>query len=251
MCVGDVSDLPALEAATKGSVAVYNFAALADLNEALNRPLDTIAINVMGNGNVLEACRRNEVSRFLYASTVYVYSREGGFYRCSKQAAEHYVEQYRQAYGLDFTILRYGSLYGPRSNSSNGLYRVVESALRTGRISYTGSPEALREYIHVEDAARASVTAMGDAFRNESVILTGQEPMRVSDVLATLAEILGLTSGIEFVAGEQLGHYVRTPYAYQPKLGRKFIPPLHVDLGQGLLQLIDEVRGRCELEELR
>ena len=38
------------------------------------------------------------------------------------------------------------------------------------------------------------------------------------------------------------GHYVRTPYAYQPKLGRKYVSPMHIDLGQGLLQLIDEVQ---------
>jgi len=42
---------------------------------------------------------------------------------------------------------------------------------------------------------------------------------------------------------EYAGHYVRTPYAYQPKLGRKYVPPMHVDLGQGLLQLIAEVQN--------
>ena len=67
--------------------------------------------------------------------------------------------------------------------------------------------------------------------------------MRVQDLLSMLAEMLGITRAIEFVDGEHPGHYVRTPYAYQPKLGRKYMPPLHVDLGQGLLQLIDEVRA--------
>ena len=43
--------------------------------------------------------------------------------------------------------------------------------------------------------------------------------------------------------GEYSGHYIRTPYAYQPKLGRKYIPPLHVDLGQGLVQLIEEIKS--------
>ena len=57
-----------------------------------------------------------------------------------------------------------------------------------------------------------------------------------------LAEIFGEGAAVEFVEAEQVGHYVRTPYAYQPKLGRKYVPPLHVDLGQGLLQLIDEIQ---------
>jgi UDP-glucose 4-epimerase len=241
MQVGDLLELDSLQDAIKGCDAVYNFAALADLNDALDKPIETIKINVLGNIHVLEACRQQSVKRFLYASTVYVNSREGGFYRCSKQSAEHYVEEYQKVYGLDYTILRYGSLYGPRTNHSNGLYRIVKKALETGMLCYEGSPESLREYIHVVDAAQASVVALNDDFRNESVVLTGQEPMRVLDLLEMLGEILGLKNAVKFTAGDQSGHYVRTPYAYQPKLGRKYVPPMHVDLGQGLLELISEV----------
>ncbi len=243
MIVGDLLDSDQLNKVVAGSDAVYNFAALADLNQALDQPIETVRINILGNVQVLEACRANGVKRFVYASTVYVYSREGGFYRCSKQAAEHYVEEYQRVYGLDYTVLRYGSLYGPRANHSNGLLRIVRNALETGVVRYEGSPDALREYIHVEDAARASVVALGDDFRNQSVVLTGQEPMRVLDLLKMLAEILGMPDAVEFVDGEQPGHYVYTPYAYQPKLGRKYVLPLHIDLGQGLLQLIDGVRA--------
>lgn len=244
MIMGDLLDVERLEQAINGCDVVYNFAALADLNQALEKPVETASINVLGNVNVLEACRKYNVQRFVYASTVYVYSREGGFYRCSKQAAEHYVEEYQNAFGVDYTILRYGSLYGPRSDETNGLFRIIQAALKTGEVSYTGSPEALREYIHVEDAARASVTALGDEFRNQSVVLTGQDSMRVVDLLKMLAEILGISNDmVNFIDKDYAGHYIRTPYAYQPKLGRKYVPPLHVDLGQGLLQLIDDIRG--------
>ena len=243
MVVGDVLDKDKLERAIAGVDVVYNFAALADLNQALDQPLKTVHINILGNMNVMEACRLHGISRFVYASTVYVHSREGGFYRCSKQASEAYVEEYQRVYGLDYTILRYGSLYGPRADETNGIWRIVHSALHDGVVRYQGNPESMREYIHVEDAARASIDALGDEFRNESVVLTGQEPMRVLDMLKMLAEILGMPEeSVEFVEGNYTGHYVRTPYAYQPKLGRKFIPPMHVDLGQGLLQVIDELQ---------
>jgi len=251
MICGDLLDADALDRAVAGCDVVYNFAALADLNQALRRPLETVQVNVLGNVQVMEACRRHGVARFLYASTVYVYSREGGFYRCSKQAAEHYVEEFQRVYGLDYTILRYGSLYGPRADESNGLFRVVKAALQNGRVSYQGSPDAMREYIHVEDAARASVVALGEEFRNRNVVLTGQQTMRVEDLLKMLAEILGYADDVLFIDGEYEGHYVRTPYAYQPRLGHTYTPPLHVDMGQGLLQLIDEVRSQLEGEQAR
>ena len=242
MAIGNVLDAEKLNATITGSEVVYNFAALADLNQALEQPLKTVNINILGNLNVMEACHAHGVKRFIYASTVYVHSREGGFYRCSKQASEAYVEEYQKIYGLDYTILRYGSLYGPRADETNGLYRIVKSALDHGTVSYEGDVDAMREYIHVEDAARASIDALNVEFVNESVVLTGQEPMRVIDMLKMLAEILGLSAdSVEFIEDKYAGHYVRTPYAYQPKLGRKYIPPMHVDLGQGLLQVINDL----------
>lgn len=242
MVEANILDDEALNRAIAGCEAVYNFAAIADLNEALDKPLETIKVNILGNAMALNACRNHGVKRYVYASTVYVHSREGGFYRCSKHAAEQFVEEYQRRYGLDFTVLRYGSLYGPRSDQHNGLWRLVKKALETGRVSYEGSPEAMREYIHVEDAARASVVALGEEFRNQHVVLTGQEPMRVMDLLKMLAEILGMPQAVEFIESDQAGHYIRTPYAYQTRLGRKYVPPMHVDLGQGLLELIEEVR---------
>jgi len=242
LVMGDVQDGEKINQTVAGAEVVYNFAALADLNQALEQPIKTVNINILGNLHIMEACHAHGVKRFIYASTVYVHSREGGFYRCSKQAAEAYVEEYQKIYGLDYTILRYGSLYGPRADESNGVYRIVKSALESGIIRYAGNADAMREYIHVVDAARSSIDVLTDEFRNESVVLTGQDPMRVIDMLKMLAEILGVSeNSVEFLEDKYAGHYVRTPYAYQPKLGRKYIPTMHVDLGQGLLQLINEI----------
>lgn len=242
MIVGDLLDNDLILKHTKNCYAVYNFAAIADLNEAILKPVETAKINILGNVQVLEACKVNQVKRYVYASTVYVHSREGGFYRCSKQASENYVEEYQRSYGLEYTILRYGSLYGPRSDNQNGLWRIVNDVLKTGVVKYEGNIESVREYIHVEDAARASVTALGDEFKNEHVVLTGHEPLKVIDMLKMLSEIMGIQEEVQFENLPYAGHYIRTPYAYQTKLGRKFIPPMHVDLGQGILQLIEEVK---------
>jgi UDP-glucose 4-epimerase len=243
MIVGDILDQGLLNDAIKNCTAVYNFAAIADLNEAILKPVETARINVLGNVQILDACQKNQVNRYVYASTVYVHSREGGFYKCSKQASENYVEEYQKSFGLDYTILRYGSLYGPRSDKHNGLFRIVKDILEKGLVKYEGNVDSVREYIHVEDAARASVIALSDEFKNQHVVLTGHEPMKVLDLLKMLAEILDIKKEIEFEDLPYAGHYVRTPYAYQTKIGRKFIPPMHVDLGQGLLQLIDEIKS--------
>ena len=239
MVIGDIVDGKAVKQTIKGADVVYNFAALADLNQARKQPIKTAEINILGNLNVLEACRIHNVKRFIYASTVYVYSREGSFYGCSKQSSEHYVEEYQKEYGLDYTILRYGSLYGPRADDKNGIFRIVSSALNTGKVQYKGDPETMREYIHVYDASRASISILDESFKNENIILTGQEPMRVNDLLKMIAEILNFKDdSVEFIEEKYSGHYVRTPYSYQPKLGRKYTPSTHVDLGQGLLQVI-------------
>jgi UDP-glucose 4-epimerase len=240
MIVADLSDESSLVEAIDGSDVVYNFAAMADLDEAMSRPKETAEVNVLGNVKVLDCCRRHDVQRFVFASTVYVNSREGSFYRCSKQAAEEYIQEYQRVYGLDYSILRYGSLYGPRAPASNSLRMIIGQALRDGVVKYGGSPDAIREYVHVEDAARASVSILDSSFRNRTVVITGLESIRMSDLLAMCAEILGLSHDAEYFSGDPGGHYVRTPYAYRNNLARKYIPSLTIDLGQGILQLVEE-----------
>lgn len=248
MIIGDILDENHLINSIAGANYVFNFAGISDLNDCLSQPKETVAANIMGNVNVLEACIKNKVTKLFYASTVYVYSLEGGFYRCSKQAAESYVEEYNKRFGLNYTIMRFGSLYGPRSNEKNGLYRLASSAISEKRISYHGHIDTMREYIHVEDAARACVEILeSNAFLNENVVLTGQEPMKVRDMIKMMAEIMGIPpENIQFTGEQVVGHYVRTPYAFQPRLGRKYRSQTHVDLGQGLLQLIDYISKNRE-----
>ncbi len=241
MVVAELSDEVSLSEAIDGTDIVYNFAALADLDEAMSRPKETAEVNILGNMNVLESCRHHDVARFVFASTVYVNSREGGFYRCSKKAAEEYIQEYQHVYDMDYTILRYGSLYGPRAPDSNSLRVILGQAISDGVIRYGGSPEEIREYVHVEDAARASVSILGESYRNRTVVVTGLESIRMSDLLAMCAEILGLPQNIEYLEDSQTGHYIRTPYAYRNNLARKYIPSLTIDLGQGILQLLDEL----------
>ena len=72
---------------------------------------------------------------------------------------------------LKYGILRYGSLYGPRSNSLNGIYNLLEKIIKNKKINYIGRSDSKREYIHVEDAARASVDLIDKKYDNQSIII--------------------------------------------------------------------------------
>ncbi|TXI18441.1 MAG: NAD(P)-dependent oxidoreductase [Nitrosomonas sp.] len=241
MIVGDIMNLDQVIEAAKDASIVYNFAAIADIDEAHDKPIPTATINVLGNMHALEAARIAGARRFVFASSVYVYSESGSFYRASKQAAERFTETYHDRYGLNYNILRYGSLYGRRSDTRNGIYRMLHEAVAHHSITYKGSGEAMREYIHVEDAARMSVQILAPEFANRHLILTGQEKMRIKDVMTMISEMLPWTVELCFDEANAVHHYEITPYAFQPRIGRKLVLNEHVDLGQGLLDCLREI----------
>jgi UDP-glucose 4-epimerase len=242
--LGDLLDRQAVSAVLKDAEVVYHFAGIADINEANQRPVDTVRQNVLGTTILLEACREAGVRRVLYASTIYVHSLAGGFYRCSKQACELYLEAFQQVYGLPYTILRYGSLYGPRADATNPVHRYLTQALLEGKIDAVGDGEEIREYIHVEDAARHSVEALAPEFENQYVLITGHQPMMVKALLDMIQEILDKKLTITFRGPEALIHYRRTPYNFQPKMAKKLVGTHSLDLGQGLLACLNEIHER-------
>ena len=240
--IGDILDKKAVLDAGKGCDYIYNFAGMADLEAATTEPLRTIEQNIVGTAILLEATLRSRAKRFIQASTIYVYSDTGGFYRCSKQAAELYVEEYNRKFGLEYTILRYGTVYGPRADSRNSIYRYLKQALDEGRIDCGGTGDETREYIHVRDAAQLSVDILADKYRNKQVIITGHHPMRLRDMLYTIREILSNRIEINFEASKSdTPHYNITPYSFVPKIGRKLVTHEYVDMGQGLLECISEI----------
>jgi UDP-glucose 4-epimerase len=245
---GDITELESVAGAVAGQDVVYNFAGLADIDESRTRPLDTVRVNVAGNANVLEAARRSDVGRYVFASSIYVASEAGSFYRVSKQACELYIEEYRREYGAPpFTILRYGTLYGRRAGPSNSVHRYLTHALRERRITAHGSGDELREYIHVEDAARLTVEVLTDEFVDEQVVLTGHHPMRFHDLLALIREIVGPDVELDLRAPApeaelpSSAHYAITPYTFRPRLARKLVSNYYTDMGQGLVDCLHEI----------
>ena len=248
MVTGDILDYKQVLAVVKDAKYVYHLAGVADLSQAAAHPRDTVHHNIIGSTNVIEACINQKVERFLFASTLYVYSDKGSFYRVSKQSVESILETYNEQFALEYTILRYGSLYGPRAQKWNGLKECVVQALKQGKITYPGTGEERREYIHVKDATDLSIKALLPEFANQCLTLTGTQVLSIAEVLHMIQEISGHHIEIEFSpqgSGYNLFHYSLTPYRYTPRRGKKMIPSKFIDLGQGILDMIEEVDLEC------
>ena len=238
----DIMNMDNIISIIKDVDIVYNFVAISNLDEAIYKPINTMQINVMGNLNILEACRYDSIDRFIYASSAYALSREGSFYGISKQSSERIVEEYYQRYGLKYTVIRYGSLYGERASHNNYIYNLLKSAITNGELRYKGDDEDLREYIHAADAAKLSVDILEDnQYENEHIILTGTERLKRIELLTMINEIMQNRLKIKQISSNNMGHYKITPYSYHPTVAKKLVANPYIDMGQGLLECIQEI----------
>ena len=248
---GNILDVGAVGAAVDGNEVVYNFAGLADLNDSIDKPVETVSLNVIGNLNILEASRQRKVKRFVYASSVYVFSHKGAFYGASKKASELLVEQYGEQYDLGYTIIRYGSVYGERGDTNNRIYRILRQALLERKISFPGDGLEEREYVHGRDAAKLSVDVIeNEKYRKQAVILTGVERFKYADLLNLIREMMNGEVEIEMLGNDYKGHYVLTPYSFSPRVGLKLVNNPSIDFGQGLLDCINHLYQELQDEGL-
>ena len=125
----------------------------------------------------------------------------------------------------------------------------VKQAVEKGKIIAPGSGNETREYIHVRDLAQLSVDILGDDYRNQHIIITGHHTMLFRDMLNMINEILGNRVEIEFTGVKNEAHYSLTPYSFTPKIGQKLVSNYYVDMGQGLLECINEIYSSAPGEE--
>lgn len=241
MVVGDILDSRAVKNVVEGANIVYNFAGITDIDEAKINPAETIRQNVLGNCVILEACRMSKIRRFLFASSIYVYSNSGSFYRTSKQACEQIIEDYQKAYGINFTIMRYGSLYGPRADKKNWVYGMLKQAITEKKIIRGGDGEEIREYIHVYDASRISIDLLEQQYNNQFVIISGNQTIKIKDLLTMVKEMMNNNIEIEYLPADYEEHYEVSPYSFNPRIAKKIFSTSYLDLGQGMLDMLERI----------
>ena len=221
---------------------VYNLAGFANLDHAIENPLKTMQLNVIGNMHIIEACLANNTPKFIYASSAYAVSNKGSFYGISKLASEKIIEEYNKKNNLTFVILRYGSVYSERAYSNNYIYNLVKGAVLNGTIDHNGDGKEIREYIHAADAAKLSVDVIETSvYDNIHVILTGSERMKRIELFNMIKEILNNSVEVNCNNNGYNNHYRYTPYSFEPSVSKKLIANPHIDMGQGLLECIRAV----------
>lgn len=241
MRVGDLMDREAVDKACQDIDYVYHLGAIADIDVCKDKPYETMEVNILGTIHLLDACVRHKVKRVMFSSSIYVHSRSGSFYRISKHACEQIIEEYHQKYGLPYTILRFGTLYGTRSDEHNSVYRYLKSALVDRKMVFNGKGDEVREYIHVQDSAQICVKILESEFEGQNLIITGHHRMKVTELLEMIQEILGADVKLIHDESKNVSHYSQTPFSYMPKTGKKIVMNQYCDLGQSLVEILGEI----------
>ena len=186
---------------------VYHHAAQINVRRSADNPILDAEENILGSLNVITNCLRSGVKKIIYASTGGAIYGEAEYlpadekhqinpisqYGVSKHAVEHYLYLYGAVYGLEYVILRYSNVYGPRQNSRGeaGVVAIFAAQMLSGeRPTIFGRGDKTRDYVYVSDVVQANILALE---RGKNAIYNIGTGVETSDqqIFDTLAEVLG------------------------------------------------------------
>lgn len=190
--------------------AVLNLAARAGVRASVRDPWVYAETNLSGTINLLEACRQHGVTKLVQASTSSLYgarnprpfredadiSRPLSPYTATKGAAELICHTYHHLYGLDVSVLRYFTVYGPAGRPDMSVFRFVQWIAEDRPVRLYGDGEQERDFTYVEDIARGTVAALRPV-GYEVINLGGDQPQKLIDMLHLIEGLLDKTARIE------------------------------------------------------
>lgn len=177
---------------------VYHIAGASDINKVEKQPVNAVDLNILSTAKVLDAARVNDVARVLFASSYFVDSGKGHLYATTKKASEMICSDYNTLYGLPFTILRYGTAYGPRSRGEDVISLFVKRALSGEPLEIHGSGAQSRNFIYVEDLAKGNVAALSEVAKNRTYILEGSRAVTIRELAEIVTRIFDEDIDIRF-----------------------------------------------------
>lgn len=219
----DITDEVAVAAAMQGVETVVHFAAESHVDRSIINPLIFAKTNYLGTAVLLDAAMEAKVKRFHHISTDEVYGELGPNdppfnpdtsykprtpYSASKAGSDHLVRAYFATFGLPITITNCANNYGPYHDPEKLIPRFITNLLEGKKVPLMGKGENAREWLYVEDHARAIDVVLQKGKAGETYLVQGEEKTNM-DVTKKILEILGLDeSFIEYVE-HRLGHDFR------------------------------------------
>lgn len=184
--------------------ALLNLAARAGVRASVENPWVYVEANVTGTLNLLEWCRARGVRKFVLSSTSSVYggsdatvfredqesSRPISPYAATKKAAEALCYTWHALHGLDVTVLRYFTVYGPAGRPDMSVFRFVRRIREGEPITVYGDGSMARDFTYVDDVARGTIAALRP-LGYEIINLGGEHPAEVRELVATVERALG------------------------------------------------------------
>ena len=194
--------------------AVINLAARAGVRQSLENPWVYYETNVNGTLNLLELCRGCGIKKFVLASTSSVYGegmrpfQEGQStdyplspYAASKKAAEAMCYTYHHLYGLDVTVLRYFTVYGPAGRPDMSIFRFIKWIAEGEPLVLYGDGSQERDFTFVEDIARGTILGL-KSLGFEIINLGSNSPVDLKTITVLLEKILGKLAQIEYQSAQ-------------------------------------------------
>ncbi len=220
---GDICDKDTvLNALPENCEGVFNFAAESHVDRSISSASEFVLTNVLGTQVLLDAARAKKVKRFIQVSTDEVMGslpdesnlyfteisplKPNSPYAASKAAAEHFVRAARETFGLDTIITRCGNNYGPRQFPEKLIPLMIANALDDEPLPVYGDGRNVRDWIYVEDHARAIWLAFERGNAGEVYNIGARNEQYNIEVVKAILDVLGKPhSLIKFVA-DRLGH---------------------------------------------
>ena len=236
---------------------VINLGARAGVRSSVENPWIYYEANTLGTLNLLELCREFGVKKFVLSSTSSVYgddtprpfsedadtSRPLSPYAASKKAAEALVYTYHHLHGIDATVLRYFTVYGPAGRPDMSIFIFVRSIAEGETIRLTGEGKQERDYTYVEDVARGTVAAL-KPLGYEVINLGNDGPVSVEDTIRIVEGLLEKKAIIEHVPMHPAD--VQATWADVGRAGRLLDWRPEVSVEDGIRRCVDWYRDNRE-----
>ncbi len=209
----DISDREALEivfVAHPEIEAVINLAARAGVRASVENPWVFVNTNMIGTLNLLEACKNHGVPKFVLASTSSIYGKDAPLptsetadsshplqpYSASKKGAEAMCHAYHFLNGIDVTVFRYFTVYGPAGRPDMVMFRFAQWISEGRPVRLNGDGEQSRGFTYVDDIARGTILGLKPV-GYEIINLGGHEVITINEMITELEQLIGKTANVE------------------------------------------------------